>query len=275
MVDVLNVINTAYELYKEKWRSVVTAFAVVFVITFIFGVINFVAQLPGNFICDENSPFQTQNTLLILVFCVSPAILQRTTEVLTSLISLLITMAVLKPMDEIAAGKPVSSWTVHFPKQILNAILVILFRAIVLAVCFIPFMLTLIPVIPVLIASKNNFAFLAGGGAVLLLTLLLGFLLSLVLNFLLSFLEIEIVIGENGILDAVSKSARLVINNFLDVLLFSLLWVFIGLGVGIVTFFIACTICLLPIAWLIPAFIVQPIKLLSKVILWRRLKSLG
>lgn len=273
MVDVLNIINTAYLLYKENWRSVITAFAFIFAIAFIFGIINFVVQLPGSLICDENTPF-AKNVFFVLLFCVSPAVFQIITGAIEGLITIVVHMAVLKPLDEMAVGKPISSWTFGFINNVSNAILVIILRTVLLGVCFAPFVLALIPAIPSLVASKNESAFMAGGAA-LLLTLLLGIVLSLIFNFFLTFLEIEIAVGGSGILDAVSNSTRLVLSNFLDVLIFDALWFLIGIGTGIVTFIIACTICLLPLAWLVPPFIVQPIQLLSTVILWRRLKGSG
>ncbi|MEM3555684.1 MAG: hypothetical protein QXF56_03135 [Candidatus Micrarchaeia archaeon] len=274
MVDILSIINNAYLLYKENWRSVITAFAVIFLITFVFGIINFVVQLPGSFICDEGSPF-AENAVLVLLFCVSPAILQIITSVFETLITIIIHMAVLKPFDEMAAGKPISSWTFGFINQAGNALLVIIFRVIVFGVSYTPFVITLIPFIPALIASKGSIEVLLGGGAALLITFLLGVFLSIVLNLLLCFLEIEVAVGGNGILDAAAKSAGLVTSNFFDVILFAALWFFIGIGIGLITTIMACTVCLLPLAWLIPSFIVGPVELLSKVILWRRLKNLG
>jgi len=278
MVDVFRIITEAYELYRENWRSVVTAFGVVFVITLVFGLINFFAQLPGNFICGEDSPFETQNSILILIFCVSPVILQMVLSIFEGLLNVLIIMAVITPMDEMAAGKQISNWTIHFPKQILNAVLVILARLFVTLVSFAPLIVVILLNLSTLIALRQNqnFGLLLGGG--LIVVLLVGAIstaIYIVLNFLLLFLEMELVLGEGSILYAATRSARLVYSNLSSVIIYSLLWFVIGMGVAIATFIIACTICLLPLAWLIPAFVVQPIQLLSKVVLWRRLKSSG
>ncbi|QLJ53341.1 MAG: hypothetical protein Sv326_1166 [Candidatus Fermentimicrarchaeum limneticum] len=278
MVDVFRIITEAYELYRENWRSVVTAFGVVFVITLAFGIINLFAQLPGNFICGEDSPFETQNALLILIFCISPVILQMILGIVDRLLGVLIAMAVITPMDEMATGKPISNWMGHFSRQIVNAVLVILARLVVTLVSFAPLIAAILLNLSALIALRQsqNFGLLLGGGLIIiLLACAVSIAAFIILDFLLLFLEMEMVLGGGSVLNAAARSAKLVYANRGDVVVYSLLWFVIGIGVAIATFIIACTICLLPLAWLIPAFVVQPIQLLSGIILWRRLKDSG
>lgn len=273
MVDFLKVISGAYELYKANWRSVITAFAVIFLIEVVFGFTNFFAQLPGNFICNG-----ANNTWLILIFCISPIILQFILGVINGLLIVLITMAVIRPMDEMALGQSVSSWIEHFPKQLVNAIMVIILRSIVILISFTPLIIVVILNLSTLVAlrGRQDLGILfAGGLLVVVLMLVLGIIVFTILNFLLMFLDIEMVLGGGSVIEAAMKSANIVKNNLVDIVIYSLLWMLIGIGVSIVTLLIACTICLLPLAWLIPPFIVEPIGILSRVMLWREFRKSG
>ncbi|MCX6776046.1 MAG: hypothetical protein NT130_04335 [Candidatus Micrarchaeota archaeon] len=274
MVDVFRIITEAYELYKQNWRSVVTAFGILFVITFVFGLINFFTQLPGNFICDEGSPFETHNAILILIFCISPIILQMILGIVEGLLNVLIVMAVIAPMDEMAKGKQISSWTDHFMKQIVNAVLVILARLVVTLVSFAPLIAVILLNLSALIALRQsqNFGLLLGGGFIIvLLACAISIAVFFILNFLLMFLEIEMVLGGGSVLEAAVRSAKLVYANLGDAIVYSLLWFVIGIVIAIATFILACTICLLPVAWLIPPLMIMPVQILSGIILWRRL----
>jgi hypothetical protein len=269
MVDVIKIIEDSYELYKEKWGSVITAFVVVFLIALAFGVINFIISLPGKLgVCNFN------NTLIILIFCISPYILQYVLGFVNGLIDLMVTMAVIGPMDEMAGGKAISDWTGKFKKQLVNSILVILLRTVMTIICFVPIAIVLILNISVLaaLANNKNIGILFGGGLIIFVMILaVCALVFAILNFLLTFLEVEIVLGGNGVLQAGIKSAKLVTSNLWDVLAYALIWFVIGIVVGVVTVIMTCTVCLLPLAYVISPFIVAPIGLLSKVILWRKL----
>lgn len=273
MVDIIRIIEDSYELYKEKWRSVITAFAVIFLIALVFGIIDFIISLPGQLgVCEVN------NALIVLVFCISPYILQYTLGFVNGLIDVMVTMAVIGPIDEMAGGKAISSWTNNFPKQLVNSILVILLRTILAVICFVPILITVILNISALVALSNNknIGILFGGGLIVfLMVLVVCFLVFSILNFLLTFLEIEVVLGRSGVLQAGIKSAKLVISNFWDVLAYAIVWVVIGIVVGIITVLVMCTVCLLPLAYVITPLIVAPIELLSKVILWRKLTKSG
>ncbi|NYZ79256.1 hypothetical protein H0N99_03855 [Candidatus Micrarchaeota archaeon] len=273
MVDMIRIIEDSYELYKEKWRSVITAFAVVFLIALVFGIVNFVISLPGQLgVCE------VKNALILLVFCISPYILQYILGFVNSLINLMVTMAVIGPMDEMAGGKAISSWTSKFPKQLVNSILVILFRTILAVICFGPIVILVILNISALVALGNNknIGVLLGGGLIIILMVLgVCILVFAILNFLLMFLEIEVVLGGSGVLQAGIKSAKLVTSNLWDVLAYAVVWFVIGIAVGILTLLVMCTVCLLPLAYVITPLIVAPIELLSKVILWRKLNKSG
>ncbi|MCX6776403.1 MAG: hypothetical protein NTY73_00290 [Candidatus Micrarchaeota archaeon] len=270
MADVLGVIEEAYEKYKTSWKSVILAFAVIAIIAIIFGLADFLLRLPGELLCDK-----AQNTLVVLLFCISPVILQYVLNFINGLISLTITMSVIGPLDDVANNRTVSSWVTNFPKQFVNALLVILLRFAVAIVCFAPLAVLAILNISLLVAvsqSKNIGALVFGSGLIVLIIVgIVCVAIFTLVNFLLSFLEIEMVLGGAGIVAAAKKSARLVIGNLADMIVYFMLWFVIGLGVGLLTIVLACTICLLPVAWLIPSLIVAPIQWLSAIILWRRL----
>jgi len=269
MADVLGVIEEAYEKYKAGWRSVIWAFAVIAIIAIIFGLVDFLLRLPGEFLCDK-----AQNTLVILLFCISPVILQYVLNFINGLISLMITMSVIRPLNDVANGRAVSNWVTNFPKQFVNALLVILLRFVIAIVCFAPVVILAVLNISLLVAaiqSKNMGALFAGSLIVLIIVAVVCIVIFAIISFLLSFLEIEMVLGGAGIVAAATRSARLVRGNPADMIVYSILWFVIGFGVGLLTILIACTICLLPVAWLIPPLIVAPIQWLSAVILWRRL----
>jgi hypothetical protein len=273
MVDVIRIIEDSYELYKEKWRGVITAFAVIFLIALIFGIMDFVISLPGQLgVCE------VKNALILLVFCISPYILRYILGFISGLIDIMVTMAVIGPMDEMAGGKAISSWTSNFTKQLVNSVLVILLRTILAVICFGPIVIAVILNISALVALGNNknIGILFGGGLIIfLMVLAVCFLVFAILNFLLMFLEIEVVLGGSGVLQAGIKSAKLVTSNLGDVLAYAIVWFVIGIAVGILTLLVMCTLCLLPLAYLIAPFIVAPIELLSKVILWRKLTKSG
>ena len=270
MADVLGVIEEAYEKYKTSWKSVILAFAVIAIIAIIFGLADFLLRLPGELLCDK-----AQNTLVVLLFCISPVILQYVLNFINGLISLTITMSVIGPLDDVANDRTVSSWVTNFPKQFVNALLVILLRFAVAIVCFAPLLILAVLNISLLVAvsqSKNIGALVFSGGLIVLIIVgIVCVAIFTLVNFLLSFLEIEMVLGRAGIVGAAKKSARLVMGNLADMIVYSMLWFVIGLGVGLLTIVLACTICLLPVAWLIPSLIVAPIQWLSAIILWRRL----
>jgi len=270
VADVLGVIEEAYEKYKTSWKSVILAFAVIAIIAIIFGLADFLLRLPGELLCDK-----AQNTLVVLLFCISPVILQYVLNFINGLISLTITMSVIGPLDDVANDRTVSSWVTNFPKQFVNALLVILLRFAVAIVCFAPLLILAVLNISLLVAvsqSKNIGALVFSGGLIVLIIVgIVCVAIFTLVNFLLSFLEIEMVLGRAGIVGAAKKSARLVMGNLADMIVYSMLWFVIGLGVGLLTIVLACTICLLPVAWLIPSLIVAPIQWLSAIILWRRL----
>jgi hypothetical protein len=269
MVDILRLIEDAYELYKERWRGVITAFVVIFLIALVFGILNFIISLPGQFLCNGK-----ESVIIALLFCISPQIIQNVLNFISSLIDIMVTMAVMKPMDEMAGGKTISGWTGHFSKQVVNSILVILLRVIVSLICFAPMIIIIILNISVLVAWGNSTNFgtlLTGGLLIFFLVLLVCMAIFTIANFLLTFLEVEVVLGRNGVLQAGVKSAKLVANNLVDVLVYSIIWFLISIGLGVVVLLLMCTVCLLPVAYLIGPLIVVPIELLSKIMLWRKL----
>jgi len=288
VVEVLDVIREAYWAYRASWRSVITAFLVILLIGIVFGIANFFIGLPRQFLCDSN------NLIILLLFCIAPQLLQYILNFINGLINLMVTMAVIKPLDEMASGNKISEWAGHFSKQLVNSILVMVFRAVVTIVCFAPAIIVLITNMSVLFAlgslSKSNNSNLAlfgdlvggvlvafGGLAVLIIVLIAGFIVLAILNFLLMFLEVEMILGKNGILQAGVKSTKLVAGNFWDALIFSIVWYSIIGGLSMLTLLLMCTcaFCLMPLVSIIGSLILSPVELSSKIVLWRKLTKSG
>lgn len=270
-MDILKIIQDSYESYSDNWRKLISAFIVLFIFGVVVGVIDLVGRLSSDTICKA-----TNDTLLVLIFCISPLILQYGLGVVGGLLNTLITIALIKPIDEIGGRKTVSNWTEHFTPQLLNAILVMVLRGLLSIIIFAPFILILVGSIPVLVAlgNKSNILALVGGELLLvIITLAVSCVVWSVVMFLLTFLEIEIVLGGHGVLDAGVKSANLVKNNLEDALIFSIIWFMIRMAVGALNILLLCSICLIPLMFLINPFIVEPIELMSKVAFWRKLNK--
>ncbi|NYZ76501.1 hypothetical protein H0N98_04590 [Candidatus Micrarchaeota archaeon] len=271
MVDAIGVIQDSYELYKENWRKVITAFIVLFLFALILGVVNILSRFVVDTICQA-----ANNAVLVLLFCISPLILQVVLGLLGGLLNNVITIAVIKPMDEIIGKKTVSDWTKHFFPQLFNVIKVMVVRGLVSLIIFTPLVLVALGSIPALIALKGNInpALLLGGGILLILIVgVISVIVWSIVMFLLTFLEVEIVLGGRGIFGAMSRSIRLVMSNLWDVFVFSILWFLIRMGVGVLNLMLMCTICLIPLTFVTIPFIVEPVELMSKVVLWRKLNK--
>lgn len=271
MADVLKVITDSYEAYRDNWKKLITAFVVIFLFALILGIIQLVGRISQDTICKAS-----QNTWVIIIFCLSPLVLQYGLGIIGGLLNTLITMAVIEPIDEIESGKTPSDWTKHFSPQLVNAILVMILRFLLTVIIYAPLIVVVIVSVPALVAFGNssNIAMLLGGGLLMLVvTLAVCTVVWSTAMFLLTFLEVEVVLGGHGALDAGVKSARLVRDNLWDVLIFSIAWYFIRIAMGVLNILFLCTCVLIPLMFVIDPFIVEPIELMSKVMLWRRLKK--
>jgi|GEM_PF-1850288 len=273
MVDVLRVIGEAYEQYKKNWRKVISAFIILFLISIAFGIIDFVVKLPGQFTCENQ-----RNTFIVILFCISPQILSITFGIIESLIGVVVILAVLKPFDEISRGaKVVSDWKSHFSPQLKNAIKIVIFKFLVFALLLVPLIIYIIFNIALFAAfasSKQDYRlFLTGSGLLLIFIFVATVILELIANFLLNFLEIEMVLGGKGLIEAAKKSANLVLGNLLNMIIYALIWFLISIGIGIVKLVLCCTVVLLPVIFIIDPFFITPIRLLSLVILWKEFKG--
>lgn len=269
MVDVLEVIEEAYRLYKEKWGSVIVAFAVIFLIGLVFGLANFILNIFSE-ICKG-----VQSNILLVLLCISPTIFQMVLSAIDGLLNIVVMMAVIKPLDEMASGKPISYWMDHFVPQLFNGIVIMSLRILVMVVCLVPAFIILFSDVAVLDTLKSNSSSLntvIGGGGLLVFVILiiLGVVAMAVINFLLMFLEVEAVLRGGGIINEVRNSVNIVKNNLGDALIYSVIWWLIGIAVSILTVMLMCTLCLAPVAFVIQPFVVEPVSLLSKVMLWRR-----
>ena len=270
MVDVVQVISDAFSTYREKWREVIVPFLVLFAIAFVFGLASFGLSMTRQFACDSDNPY------ILLGLCLAPQIVQMLMAMVESFVGLVVIMAVLFPLWELAQGKKASVWTEYLGPQLFNAIKVILLRLALTIIAALPIVIFVVLEIGIIIATLK-----AGGGLggilamgsifVFLLVILVTVVLMMVINFLLTFLEIEVVINRRGVIAAMRASYERVVSNLLGVFLFNVVWWLLGLGVGILTLALVCTLCLAPIGWMISPLIVTPVMWISRLLLWKEL----
>ena len=268
VADVLKSISGAFELYKDNWQKFILAYAVILLLGLISSGISLLADLSRDVFCKSNSP------LVVLSLCTFPQISSYALDMVFSLIGTVITFAVLLPFYELSKGKQASDWAGHFFPQLFNAVKVILFRFIISLLIFSPVIAWVFLNLGALLALKPSdigLPLLLGSLSVLILLIILSAIVSFIVSILLSFLEVEVVISRRGVFDAASASIRLVKANFLDVFVFGLVWFAISAVVGIASLFLACTLCLLPVVWLIEPFLLAPVYTLSSLLLWQSL----
>ena len=274
MVEILQVIEDAFHLYKKKWKTVITAFLVLLAIGILFGLISSGLNLSANALCKAKP---AQQGVVDFLLCVTPQALNVGLGIIEGLIAIVITLAVIKPLKEIADKRPVSDWTANFTPQLANAVKVILFRFAVMLLVIAPVVAVALLNLPIILTAKTTGdltgLLLFGNLFLLLIVMAVMILISAIINFFLMFLEIEIVLSNAGLINAVKKSASIVRNNLGNSLLFVIAWFVLNFVLDIGVIFVACTCCLLPLAILIPPLIIVPIELLSKVILWKRMKK--
>lgn len=271
MVDIAGVISEAFALYKEKWKEVIVPFVVLFVISIIFAVLDSGLSVVSDALCDAAG-----NPYLLLVLCYAPEIMRYALGLIEGLVSLVVIMAVLRPLWELVEGVKVSEWTVHLGNQFVNAVKVILLRFALTVVAFLPLGVFIVLNIAAIVAAVKLAQGLAGilllGGLAVMLALgLLTVILLIIINFLLTFLEIEMVVGGKGLLSALQASYGMVASNLVGVFLFNLVWWLIGIALGLITLALCCTLCLAPLALAIRPFIVTPVEWTSRLTLWREL----
>jgi len=124
-----------------------------------------------------------------------------------------------KPMDDALAGSPISKWRENVRPQMRNASQLLLFRLLCIAGAVALFIAAFIPAM---------FLGVTIGGLASLFTIMACLAiaggLSLVGLALTEFVEMEVLLGRKGLMDAISSSSRIVLANPLELLLFLLIW---------------------------------------------------
>ncbi|MDD5317906.1 MAG: hypothetical protein PHF51_04225 [Candidatus ainarchaeum sp.] len=274
--SVIDIIQGAYELYAEKWREAVSPFIALFAVAILFGAISFIASVSGNAVCSA-----TRDSAAAAL-CAIPRVFEFGVSALEKFVSLFVIMAALAPLYGLVRGKKMGNWFAELGPQFVNTLKVILLRAALTVAAFLPFLAVVLLNIAALAAllaafrGGNAAPFALGGFTIVLIAaaLLTGILVALV-QFFLTFLEIEVVLGKKGVMDALAASVSLVRENLLDVFLFNVVWWLIGIAVGMVTLLLCCTIILIPLTIVIVPLIVTPIEWLSRIMLWQALSGAG
>lgn len=274
MANVIGTITGAFDAYSENWRKVVVPFAVLVAIGFVFWLVTLGISLVSEGVCKvADDPY------VLIAFCYFPQVIEWISGIVQELVGLIVIMAVLVPLWEIANRKPMSSWTEHAGRQLFNALKVIVVRLGLSLVIFSPLIIFIALNIAGIIAVVESvpadadqvivITALVGSLGMVVAAIILSIVLGMFLNFFLTFFEIEVAVGGKGIVEAVQSSANMVLANFLDTLVFNILWWAIGMSVSILVLFLFCTVCLIPVAFLFSPLVVVPIMWLSKLLLWK------
>lgn len=254
-----------------------TAFGVLLAIGILFSLfsvaISFSEAAIDAVICDKaTNPF-------IQLACLFPDAVDYALGFAEYLISIMIVLAVMKPLHEISKGEKVSNWTSHVQLQLPNSIKIMIFRTLldiaVLAplLIFIALNITFFLTFAKQVSTNGITAIVIADIIAFAAIIIATIIVAIITTFMLVFLEVEIALTGKGLQNAAKNSFNLVKNNFVAVLAFLLLWFAVSIVVAVVTLIMACTCCLLPAAIALEALIVQPVYLLSTIMLWNELKA--
>lgn len=275
MASVLNLISEAFALYRESWKKVVVPFVVLLAIAVIFGLVSFGISLVSQVVCPN-----TDNLYLLLALCYAPQIFQNLLGMVEQLVGLVVVMAVLAPLWGLVSGKKMGDWKGNLGSQFLNAIKVVIVRFVLTMVALAPLIVFIainIVAIVAIVQSGSGFGGLAavGGIAIILVVLLVTVILMMIVSFLLTFFEIEVAVGGKGVFDAIGASYGLVTANLAEAFIFNLAWWLLGIAIAIFTVFLACTICLAPVAMVLSPLVIVPVMWISRLMLWREFGGPG
>ena len=283
MADVVGTITGAAEIYRANWRRIIAPFAVLALLGLVFGIATFGMGMVSEGVCRS-----TNDQYVLIAFCYVPQIMQNIISIAQELVSFIVIMAVLVPLWALANKKPMTSWTEQVGKQFFNALKVIVVRLVIMLVVFSPVIVFIALNMAAIIAvaesmpagADPNMVLVAVAGALgmILVMAALSMVLGILVNFFLTFFEIEVAVGGRGVFAAIGASVNMVLANFVDAFVFNLAWWAVGIGISVVVMLLACTVCLIPLAFLIPPLVVVPVMWLSKLLLWKEFgggKALG
>ncbi len=296
MSDVLDSIESAYVLYKENHKKVLTAFLLLFFLSLIVKALSPIPLLSTASLfsslgveCtpsygDTMSSFESNLTCALMQHLPADALV---TWVM-ALVTTIVVLCVIKPLEEIISKKKISAWRTHLKAQQLNTIRLVVLQTALTAVNIIPAIVLSAFIIQDtahtshIIDNGRNLmqpasAFLSTYARIMFtsaLSILLGFvllLINIILALSLTFVRVELVLTDKGLVDAIKKSINLSIKNPWSVILFHILWLITDFILWLLAVILCCTTF-----FIVPAFsllLILPIRLLSEIILWKKLNS--
>lgn len=282
----IDAIREAIRFYVKGWRHFIVAFLLVFIVTSLFSFLlskNFIGSIMGFFYIlmtlfkSQITTIDQEKLALFIVVCIGVISTSLLVTIVPFLIGILISLSVLKPFDDMVSNKSISSWKKFIFPNIKNCLKVSLIRIIFIVPLW--FILFIVP--SLLLYNYLQTSAIGGFGTTknlgqavfvfLIIVLLFVITLTIVTIFVdltLAFLEIEVVMKNLGIIKATKNSISLLRRNFLNVLILNLpFWIINLILVGFLFIPYLGSILQVAIIWLL----VQPIFLLSKLILWKKI----
>jgi len=261
MADIIEIVKGSCRLYVEHWREVVTAFAALFAVAVAFELLQLVPVL-GFFAAIAAIPGMEAALAVVLI-------------------------AVFRPLGEIADGKPPSDWTTHVGPTLVPALKAFALRFAVNLAMLVPFIILAAVLLgPAIAAVAQDPTALPGVAPALtaalppiLLCALATLAVFIAVTLLLMFLEIEVSLGNMGVLDAAKASCRLVLSNLAAVIVFEAVWLGIAVVIMIPTALLTLpvSLCFPPLASLITNAVMYlglfPVMYLSLVKLWKEIAA--
>ncbi len=267
-------LSEAFALYKNNWAKLVSAYVLVFIVSFFSGAIFFLINYFTLNACS------TTNEILLLLFCLFPWIGAFLIAFLFSFLNTFVLLAVLKPIQQVASRSEPANWTEYFSINFFRSIVVMLTRLFIACFLAIPFILFIFLNVELL---REKFllrlvapvtAFFGGSLIGFPIMLFATYFAMAVANYFLMFFELEYVLNKRGVLKSLLASMNLVMLRPLDCLVFASTWwlIWLALWIGDVVPTCFSTIChliqLFSLAW---ALVALPIQNISLVLLWSKL----
>ncbi|MBN2013967.1 MAG: hypothetical protein JW778_02195 [Candidatus Altiarchaeota archaeon] len=287
MDDVTDAIKSGYNLYKENYNRVLSAFIALFVFIFLVSILSMGLNFAFNLVerpCEFTpSGADFLSSLVSLMVCeyTKPSFFVRTAlGWLSSIVVILITLSVIKPLEETASKKNVSEWTSHLGTQFSNAVKLFFFELFVGIITILPILLFFLLWVPgtasvLSSASEEQLRVfmdnIMQGLLVFVVGVFIVVLIETVLVLLFTFVRIELVLSNRGLMDAVRNSVEIVKNNAGKVFVFHLIWLLISLVLAVLAFFTCCLAFIVGPA--ISYLLILPVRLFSEILLWRSLVS--
>jgi hypothetical protein len=246
-----------------------SAFAIITVITFVASFVSSLSDLSDRF--DEKWCAQDNvGRLPFTEYCgtstfasVVLTLINLFVGLVVGLIATILTLSALKPLEEMLSGGQVSSWQKHISAQMGNTTRVYLLAIFkVFAIIFVVMLGA-----SIVYFTGMNWVVIA---AVVIVGVILLILMQIFFALAFTFVNVEMVLGKRGLIDAIKNSYALARANLSDVFLFHLVWLTIGVLVGIATIFTCClAIFVDPI---VSCMILLPVRLCSEILFWKKLK---